>query len=195
MKIFLSNIFNSPWARYFLLAVSFCLIIGANWLFRSNYAVESNEAIAKKVESFILEKDSQSKLLLNEAAEVLLESNAIELFDQQKANSKISLFVYKSDSLVYWNSNRLGLNRHLQSTYLKDKVIKLGNTWLRLLSKSIADKNYVLIATYVIKREFPFNNEYILNGFDSELKLNEKAMITFSKDTENGINIYFVCNC
>ena len=163
MKIFLSNIFNSPWARYFLLAVSFCLIIGANWLFKSNYAVESNEAIAKKVESFILEKDSQSKLLLNEAAEVLLESNAIELFDQQKANSKISLFVYKSDSLVYWNSNRLGLNRHLQSTYLKDKVIKLGNTWLRLLSKSIADKNYVLIATYVIKREFPFNNEYILN--------------------------------
>ncbi len=190
MKNFLSNIFNSPWARYFLLAVSFCLIIGANWLFKSNYAVESNEAIAKKVESFILEKDSQSKLLLNEAAEVLLESNAIELFDQQKANSKISLFVYKSDSLVYWNSNRLGLNRHLQSTYLKDKAIKLGNTWLRLLSKSIADKNYVLIAAYVIKREFPFNNEYILNGFDSELKLNEKAMITFSKDTENGINIY-----
>jgi len=190
VKNLLFRIFNSPFARFFLLVVSLCLIFGANWLFKSDYAVESNESISERVEEFLQKKDKQSQTLLEETSTILNESSGVDLFNQKNSYNKISLFVYKNDSLIYWNNNRLGLNRHLQTTYIKNKVIKLGNTWLRLLSKSIVEKKYTLIAAYIIKREFPFNNEYILNGFDSELKLNEKAMITFSNDDDKGINIY-----
>jgi hypothetical protein len=190
VKNLLSKIFNSPIARYFLLAVSLLLIFGANWFFRSDYAVESDERISSRVQSFLTERDAQSESLLDEATEILQNEETAELFGHKTSFHKISLFVYKGDSLVYWNNNRLGLNRHIQNNYLKNKVIKLGNTWLRLLSRKLSEKKITLVTAYVIKREYPFNNEYILNGFDPELKLNEKAMISFSRDKKNGIDIY-----
>jgi signal transduction histidine kinase len=190
VKNLLSKIFNSPVARYFLLGISFILIFGTSRLFKSDYAIESDEKISARVQAFLAERDAQAESLLDEATGILRDSEPSELFEHKTTFNKISLFVYDGDSLVYWNNNRLGLNRHIQNNYLKNKVIKLGNTWLRLLSRKLSEKKITLVTAYVIKREYPFNNEYILNGFDPQLKLNENAMITFSQDEKNGIDIH-----
>jgi two-component system nitrogen regulation sensor histidine kinase NtrY len=190
VKNFLFKIFNSPFARYFLLAFSLLLIFISFKLYSSGYATESNDEISNRVQHYLTENDRLCNEQLNQTEAYILDHDVHELFHVPASYQGIGVFVYKGDSLAYWNNSRLGLNRHLQNSYLRNKVIKLGNFWLRLLCRPMAGSPYTIISGYVIKREYPFDNEYVQNGFDPALKLHEKTSITFNEEDQSGIPVY-----
>lgn len=180
---------DKTWPRYFLLVVAVLLIKGTDLLHKSNFAHEKTDSISERVHAFLTNNDKQARIYMDNVARHLENHSTKILFDEPVPHGKINVFVYKNDSLVYWNNNHIGLNRYLQRSYTRNKVVKLGSTWLRLLSLPLEEKRIVIISAYVIKREFPFNNEYIQNGFDPELGINENVQISFTSDDETGIQI------
>lgn len=168
--------------------ISLILIIGGDYLYKKNYAEESVANIEKRIKDYLKLNDDISKSEINNTLDLIENNNYQELF---KKNSlfKNTIYVYKNDSLVYWNNNHIGLNRYLQNSYTRNKVVKLGNSWLRLLSQKSKQNNFTVVAAYLIKREYPFRNEYVNNGFDASLRISEEAVLSLGENSE-GINIY-----
>lgn len=188
MKNFLSILNKKAVYRYLLLIISLLLIKGGDYLYKKNYAEESPENIEKRINDYLRVNDDVSSKEINNTIDVINEFGYTELFKKELIFSN-AIYVYKNDSLIYWSNNHIGLNRYLQHSYTRNKVVKLGNNWLRLLSKNISDKKITVVAAYLVKREFPFRNEYINNGFNQSLRISEEATLSLGENSD-GINIY-----
>ncbi len=188
MKKLISILYKKAFYRYLLLALSLLLIKGGDFLYKKNYAEESNENIEKRFIEHLKINDDVSHKEIKNTIDVINKFGANELFKKELIFTN-AIYVYKSDSLIYWSNNHIGLNRYLQNSYTRNKVVKLGNNWLRLISENLPDKKITVVAAYLIKREFPFRNEYINNGFNKSLRISEDASISLGENSD-GINIY-----
>jgi len=96
-------------------------------------------------------------------------------------------FVYKNDSLLYWSNNTAPFsNLSFDSV---NPVINSGNAWYRKLSKSIG--SYHVSGLYLIKNEFSYQNEYLINSFQKSFLIPEQATLSIVPSTnkifaENG---------
>jgi two-component system, NtrC family, nitrogen regulation sensor histidine kinase NtrY len=92
-------------------------------------------------------------------------------------DSGFSLFVYKEDSLIYWNNNKVIIPAGFNKASAKvDFACQLKNGWYRF--HCIQKGSFYFLVSYLIKSEFPFQNEFIKNQFSSRLQCPESVAIT-----------------
>jgi hypothetical protein len=85
-------------------------------------------------------------------------------------------FVFKKDSLVYWQTNTIPLDSNI---FLNKKIIQLKNGFY--IKKNNQSKDSTTVFLYLIKTNYTVTNKYIDNSFNEPFSLNKNINICFNK--------------
>ncbi|MFZ4741278.1 MAG: ATP-binding protein [Bacteroidales bacterium] len=85
--------------------------------------------------------------------------------------------IYKSDTLMYWSDNAVPFDFLKNKEFSQNKIIKLQNGWFRVKSTTYSD--YKIISLILIKNEFTYQNDYLVNKFHKDFKTPSEVVISF----------------
>jgi two-component system, NtrC family, nitrogen regulation sensor histidine kinase NtrY len=89
-------------------------------------------------------------------------------------NTGFDFFVFHGDSLFYWTTNHVaGEAKVLTSN--ESGVVLLENGWYYRTAKFSG--GYTMVGLFLIKREYPYENESLINDFHSDLRFPYRANI------------------
>lgn len=81
----------------------------------------------------------------------------------------LSVFLYRNDSLVYWSDNNVPAENNYEETLFSRPFLHYGNGWFRVLTEE--NNNLNAVGLILVKNDFPYQNEYLVNDFQKEFKL------------------------
>lgn len=97
----------------------------------------------------------------------------------------IAVFLYHNDSLVYWSDNDVPAGNVLDEKLLSCKFMHYANGWFRVIVQEHG--NLKAIGISLVKNDFPYQNNYLVNDFQKDFNLNANVFL----DTVPGsVNIY-----
>jgi hypothetical protein len=100
---------------------------------------------------------------------------------EQNNDNRYAIHIYKNDSLLYWNTNQLPVSRFADIHFPSEGLNHLQNGWY--LTKTKASNGYIVATSFLIKTEYPYQNEHLINGFSKELKIPIAAHIVVDKES------------
>lgn len=128
------------------------------------------------IRNSLIAKEAKAKELLSKESDIYFKWGVKGLYSKQNEQyllnytqrQDIYFCCYKNDSAIFWSRGDflpLSLNT---SKYTNSTVYFINNTWVYLLVKKI--NNIAFVAFIPIKKEYPFENNYLKNfyyqGFD-----------------------------
>ncbi len=132
--------------------------------------IETEETAKQAIEFFISHFDTSSSGFLSPA----------EAKESIPGNDDMYLFVHCRDSIVYWSSNKVILPEGFTGqSKEKQGVAKLQNGWYGFQNKRAG--SYLFTIIYLIKQEFPFQNDYISNGYAARFSIPGSVSLELSK--------------
>jgi len=156
---------TSNYSKIFLVLAIFSFVI----FYMLEMASNKRHSITYEYNKLSEQIDTQSdKLLLigDEIHRIILkdESNYWKSLDSLFHRNKYFCFVTIQDSLIYWNSNKIGNNdlKNLQPDN-KIHVIKLPSGWYIYLKQNTSDLSIAVLE--LIKSDYILNNELLTPGF------------------------------
>ena len=149
----------------FLLLASFCLLLFAVTL-KSVFDPEAAPVVRDFQKQFS-EKEKQLDRFLNEQKELVIHNS--DYADWNKHNGKKDLFlhVYRNDSLIYWNTNQLPVLQFADMHFPVDGAVHLQNGWY--YAKVIEKDDFRIVGSFLIRSEYPYENEALRNEFSNDL--------------------------
>jgi len=97
----------------------------------------------------------------------------------------LSVFIFRNDSLVYWSNNNVPAENIFNENLFSSPFMHYGNGWFRVIKAEM--KNLDAVGLILIKNDFPYQNEYLVNDFQKDFKLSAQVEL----DTVSGmVNIY-----
>ncbi|MEI6898404.1 MAG: ATP-binding protein [Bacteroidota bacterium] len=79
----------------------------------------------------------------------------------------LALFFFRSDSLLFWSTNRITLPEKTILSSDKDKTIfRLKNGWYEIVHRKKGQKSFV--GVILLANRYPFENDYLRNGFQED---------------------------
>jgi len=81
--------------------------------------------------------------------------------------SDFYVYKFKSDSLIYWNSNELPISKYVSIQFPANGLLHLQNGWY--YCKMIEYKDEILCVAFEIKKEYSYENEFLVNHTNPEL--------------------------
>lgn len=109
-----------------------------------------------------------------------------DIWKKVKQEKDFFIHIYKDDSLIYWNSNKLPILRFADIHYPAEGVIHLQNGWY--YSRIQKKGTYQICTSFLIKKDYAIENADLRNEFAKSLKLPFSAYVTFEQ--EDGYPIY-----
>jgi len=172
---------KKSYKKYLLvsLAVLFSLIFiifYAN-LHSSNYQSEKNSLQEK-----YLELNHKTQLKLESTVDDISRNGVANLWSNVTTENEINVHVYHNDSLVFWNSNHLPIIRFKNIQFPSEGLIRLQNGWY--VCKLETYNRYTIVTSFLLKKEYSYNNEDLKNEFNSAFKLPFEADISLIEEGE-----------
>lgn len=106
-----------------------------------------------------------------------------EIFNAQMDFSKnllhekgIALFVYVDNRLVYWSNNTIPVKDRLQQNGFQSNFISIGNASYAVKNKRIG--RFEIVGLILIKKNYPYENAFLKNGFQEDFHIPDKAIIS-----------------
>lgn len=88
----------------------------------------------------------------------------------------ISFHVYRNDSLVFWNTNSVPVYRSADLHFPVAGLVHLQNGWYYSSMKKINSE--IFVASFLISREFPYENAQLINGINPEISNSDLLLTT-----------------
>lgn len=158
-------------------------MFGAYYLqtFSSNYS--------SPVESFkssFIELEKELDNVLKHKSEELVLKGIKEQWKNTEGEEEINIHVYRNDSLLFWNTNQLPIIRFADIHYPSDGMIHLQNGWYYCKIQEAGE--YTICGSFLVKQDYSYNNDDLINDFPSQLSLPFTASI--SLEQEQGYPVY-----
>lgn len=113
-----------------------------------------------------------------------------EDLDEQWLNfnpgQRIQLYVYRHDSLLFWNSNKIPILRFANIQFPANGILRMQNGWYQVQSKE--KLGYTVCAAFTIRSEYAYKNDALEHNFSEELTLPFSATIQVQE--ERGLAVY-----
>ncbi len=87
---------------------------------------------------------------------------------------------FNADTLDLWSSNRISIPNPSDSYWEQNVIVLLENGWYKLAT--LRDKERLFVGAFLIKNEYKYENEDLVNEFSPELAPNLKGEITFDEE-------------
>jgi signal transduction histidine kinase len=81
----------------------------------------------------------------------------------------ISIFLYQNDSLSFWSDNQVPAEQTYNPSIFSQEFIHYNNGWFRVMHSE--NGNLKAVGLILIKSDFPYQNDYLVNDFQKDFKL------------------------
>lgn len=95
----------------------------------------------------------------------------------------IALFVYVDDNLVYWSNNTIPVRDRYGMNQFGQHFVYIGNASYVVKSKTIG--RVKMVGLILIKKDYPYENDFLKNGFQKDFHVPDKATISLSPKKEH----------
>ncbi|MCF8331501.1 MAG: GHKL domain-containing protein [Bacteroidales bacterium] len=106
-----------------------------------------------------------------------LDENTRNLYSQKERE----YLIYKNNLLIDWTDNRIAVPVEYDSAKFSQHIDKLNNAYCLVAKDTIED--YVVIGLSILKKDYPYENEYLSNSFNKQLDIPDKVQITENQST------------
>ncbi len=182
------NIFKNKILRKSIIAFSiflFAFLLG-------NYETRKNkiENIADEITSKLISKEKKAddfitKIKLSFKKNGNWENVHTIIPENIYKKEGILFLIWKNDSLIYWSDNAVPFDLVNNEDLLQKKIQKLQNGWFRIKHENF--DNYQVIALLLIKSEYSYQNDYLVNSFQKRFNVPSQTIIGIEK-SENAIH-------
>ncbi len=160
-------------------------MINYNATFKKNYKkITANFQKEFNAQQDLLDVYIESRFSLLQKPEI--QFSKFKHIDASQPIKDFNLHIYKNDSLIYWNTNKLPILRFADIHYPSNGIVKLQNGWYYAKSKRI--KNIIIVASFLIKKDYSYENDYLKNDFNEVFSIPFHASLILEK--ENALPIY-----
>jgi len=151
------------------------------------YSVDDTEKFRKVLISKEEEMDKLLEDVLSEAGslsfEKLIPVLSVKYSDLLKKKG-MGIFVYLEDSLVFWSDNSIPVPA-LFSDFPAGKALRISNSFF--VRKEKISENIIISGLILIKRDYPYENRFLENGFSKDFNLSKDVRLMIDQ-LEPGIN-------
>lgn len=168
---------------YLILAVIVSVVWLIFWFSTENISFES------KVETFnqkILSVETDLEQKLTQVSKFIDEDRIVDLWQGQSDNSSINVHIFHGDSLVFWTTNQLPVRKFADIHFPSNGLFHLQNGWY--LGKLKEQNGFIISTSVLIKQDYAYQNEKLINDFSSEFGLGFPAEIALNQ--EDGIPVF-----
>jgi two-component system nitrogen regulation sensor histidine kinase NtrY len=136
--------------------------------------------------NFVSEQNVYQNLTKELDALCKINKQNLEEYHQHK-KTKSFIVIAKKNEVIYWNTNEINIDEILLK---EDGLVRTKTSWELLHKKCFNDT--CVYALLKIKQEYPFENNFLANYFNSKIDLNKDVQIT--EATEKDKNYFTVEN-
>lgn len=165
------------WVFFSLCVLGF--IFYYQYVFTTNHYPELS-----RIERNFSEKENQLDEYLKNVSSRLKKNKNLEL--SKDVESDFYLHIYDGDSLIYWNTNKLPVSKYADLHFPTAGITKVQNGWYYV--KVLEQDSLTIAGSFLIKREYAFQNEHLKNDYAPPFKANFQSYI--SLDEVAGFPIY-----
>lgn len=171
--------------KYGLLILSICFAAIFSIYYISVFKTDYSSEIAIFQKNFNKTQEELSTFLSKKKD--VLSAEGINPLINSKENSPFYFHIYRNDSLVYWNTNQLPVLRFADLHYPANGVIHLQNGWY--YAKTVEIGEIQLVASFLIRKDYQYENKNLKNDFNSQLNIPFKGNISMERDSAYPIYI------
>ncbi len=179
--------------NYRLLLIAFLVYISAAVLDKNSATLDSEKVNTSHFQKVLNGKYSKANENLEIIDSIIKEhgldgfkTNYAEQFYGLYDNSGIVILGYQNKVLEFWNSNVLPLQLNDPISETDKEVINPGNGWFVVTRRKTVD-SLDLMGLILIKHDYVFENEFLVNQFHHEFNLFPEAELNFSPTGKNHI--------
>ena len=168
--------------RFSKLVLAVIAFSGA-YLLTLSFSENSSKPGISEFEKTLHKKENE----LNKEVDALVQFSLGKTFDQifrQRPKRYNSLFhdqgmvllIYESDTLKFWSDNSVSVENYMKEICLDDRMVKLKNGWFEVIRKT-DDIGRTIIGMLLIKNEYSYQNQYLVNSFEPDFKMSAETEI------------------
>ena len=87
------------------------------------------------------------------------------------------LLIYDNDTLKFWSDNSPSVENQMKTVCLDDRLVKLRNGWFEVIRSEPCAGPKKCIGLLLIKNDYPYQNNYLLNEFQKQFSLPEDVRV------------------
>lgn len=156
-----NKLLSTVWAILFALSI-FILLYKPSYVNHNENAEKFKKTLLEKVQ-VAQQMVKHEKKILNEKGLIGLHSAENEHYLLEKALKDVYFICYKNDSAVFWSNGDFLPQSFSKKNAEHTKIVFTNDTWAYINSEQ-AD-NWLLVAFIPIKKEYPFENNYLRNYY------------------------------
>ncbi len=153
----------------FVLLLVAAVILASEIGFFQYSAPESLESIAGKAEKTLQQSEQKVLKKLNQLEALSSNDTLKEKIFNRHEDNLISYFAYLKDSLFAWSDNDMLISQEEADSLPSGSIVKLRNGWYEIFKATKGDQHFY--STLLIKSEFAYQNKFLINSFNQELKI------------------------
>ncbi len=173
------------YSRFFLLACAVVCFASAFFI-----SVKDNvdySSASEKFERVLHKKEMHAKeelIELSEKANRLtykeLFSEKIEYYESLFEREGFVFLIFENDTLKFWTDNTVAVDNLCSRNNFIGKIVKLPNGWFSIEKFSVGKKK--LFALILLKKEYSYQNKYLVNEFQRDFNLNSDVEVKLHPD-------------
>jgi two-component system, NtrC family, nitrogen regulation sensor histidine kinase NtrY len=136
---------------------------------------EFEKTLHKKEIALNAEVDSLVKFSLGKTFEQIFRQRP-ERYNTLFHDEGMVLLIYESDTLKFWSDNSVSVENYMKEVCLDDRMAKLKNGWFEVNRKT-DDLGRTIIGLLLIKNEYSYQNQYLVNSFEQDFKMSPETEI------------------
>ncbi len=169
--------------RYLLLlfAMLVCFAFGAFFEYFRPYSKISELGI-EHFQKELHEKERVADANLQQMAQLVARDEMNGVKNLQFSDDEIAYYIFVGNALVYWSENKYDVVGILPQRVEKEQFLALKNFDFVAHSERVGD--VLLLALIKIRNHFPYENDYVKNGFADGLHLNKNFGVVEGKPSD-----------
>ena len=166
--------------KYRLYVFSFAFILA----YAISYSIifyQDYDAIVSRFNSRIVEYEQKLDRTATLKLKETVRTGTFSSWKKQDDDNEFSVHIYKNDSLLFWNTNQIPIGRFADIHFPNEGINHLQNGWY--LTKVKTGNGYTVAVSMLVKSEYPYQNEHLVNGFSAKLGIPIAAQLIVDKDS------------
>ena len=173
------------WKTYSLW-ILFALFFSSFWIYHSIvYSNNFDSRLENFKRDFALQEKKLNDFLRFKIQDVIRNGQSFAEKENPKSD-EFQFYVFQKDTLAYWNSNKMPILKHANIHFPTSGIIHSQNGWY--YSKSIREGQQTFSGAFLIKNDFPYQNDDLVNSFSSYFDIDFSCYI--SLDEQNGMPVF-----
>ena len=156
-----------------ILSVSLFLVLFVANKYKNTFVYTSVNK--NKVENVLKQKEETLNSIILKYSKLLTNTSSDSLFLKSDSlfklleNNNLAILIYKNDSLVLWSNKDFTNEEFFSKSYYGNWALKNYNSFI--ISRLTEIDNYKIVGIIPIKKEYPFENQFLKSSFYSEFHI------------------------